>query len=396
MRLALRQDRVRVGQQQALDGGQARVPLGPLVLAGQHRFAQQGDEGVSFGGVTGAVRVQRLPGPVVHARRQPHEHLGRVVQRPGDLAAQQRRHQREALALHQAAHVGGAKRARFGRELAQLAVRHACERLRCHCLLPQPGQMGQVLAHALRAGPRRVRLDLVPSGPGGARRHHEQGGQASARFGRQGGRDPAVVAAVDQCAGAAREPEQRAEGGQLAAAAQQFLDGGVDDVGQVVAGARRLDARPRRHAARLAVVAGDAGITAHKRCEADAIGRVVVAGKAGNGVGQAGRGGNVGEDRHRHIGKPDDAPEMLERLEQDQERQARAGLARPLPRESDLGRPRRERLQLDRPWLGGQPRVGGVGDDRHGARSRLRRRKRWDGRGRLDAGLFQHLAHARS
>ena len=93
-------------------------------------------------------------------------------------------------------------------------------------------------------------------------------------------------------------------------------------------------------------------------------------------------------DRRRHIGKPDDAPEMLERLEQDQERQARAGLARPLPRESDLGRPRRERFQLDRPWLGGQPRVGGVCDDRHGARSRLRRRKRWDRRGRLDAGLF--------
>lgn len=119
-------------------------------------------------------------------------------------------------------------------------------------------------------------------------------------------------------------------------------------------------------------------------------------GKTGNGVGQAGRGGDVGEDRRRHIGKPDDAPEMLERLEQDQERQARAGLARPLPREGDLCRPRRERFQLDWPWLGGQPRVGGVGDDRHGARLRLRRRKRWDGRGRLDAGLFQHLAHARS
>ena len=183
--------------------------------------------------------------------------------------------------------------------------------------------------------------------------------------------------------------------GQLAAAAQQFLDAGVDDVGQVVAGARRLDARPRRDAARLAVVAGDAGITAHKRCEADAVGRVVVAGKVWNGIGQAGRGGDMGEDRRRHIGKPDDAPEMLERLEQDQKRQARAGLARPLPRENDLGRPRRERFQLDRPWLGGQPRVGNVSDDRHGARSRLRRRKCWNRRGRLDAGLFQHLAHAR-
>ena len=193
-----------------------------------------------------------------------------------------------------------------------------------------------------------------------------------------------------------REPEQRAEGGQLAAAAQQLLNAGVDDVGQVVAGARRLDAGPGGHAVRLAVVAGDAGITAHKRCEADAVGRVVVAGKVGNGVGQSGRGGDVGEDRRRHVGKPDDAPEMLERLEQDQERQARAGLARPLPREGNLGRPRRERFQFDWPWLGGQPRVGSVGDDRHGARLRLRRRKRWDRRSRLDAGLFQHLAHARS
>jgi len=36
--------------------------------------------------------------------------------------------------------------------------------------------------------------DLVPSRPGSARGHHEQGGQLSTRFGRQGGRDPAVVA----------------------------------------------------------------------------------------------------------------------------------------------------------------------------------------------------------
>ena len=54
-----------------------------------------------------------------------------------------------------------------------------------------------------------------------------------------------------------------------------------------------------------------------------------------------------------------------------QERQARTRLARPLPREGDLGRIRRERFQLGRPWLDRQPRVGNVGDDRHSARSGL-------------------------
>ncbi len=136
--------------------------------------------------------------------------------------------------------------------------------------------------------------------------------------------------------------------------------------------ARRLDAGPHGHAARFAVVSGDAGIAAHKRCEADAIGRVVVAGEVGEGVGQAGRYGDVGEDRRRHVGELDDAPEVLKRLEQDQERQAGAGLERPLPDEGDLGRSRRERLQLGRLWLGGEPRIGGVGGDRHGAWSGLR------------------------
>lgn len=204
-----------------------------------------------------------------------------------------------------------------------------------------------------------------------------------------------MVATVDQGAGAACKPEQRAEGGQLAAAAQQFLDAGVDDVGQVVAGARRFDAGPRSHAARLVVVGGNADMAAHKHCEADAIGRVVVAGEVGDGGGQVGGCGDVGKDRRRHISKPDHPPEVLEHLEQHQERQARAGLARPLPRESDFGRPWRERLQFGRPWLGGQPRVGSVGNDWHGAGSGQRGSKGWGGHGCLDAGLFQHLAHAR-
>jgi hypothetical protein len=102
----------------------------------------------------------------------------------------------------------------------------------------------------------------------------------------------------------------------------------------------------------------------------------------------------MSRDRRRHVGKPDDASEVLERFEQDQERQARAGLARPLPREGDFGCHRRERLQLGRPWLDGQPRVGGIGDDRHGVGLGLRGGRGQDGRGRFDAGLPQHLAHA--
>jgi hypothetical protein len=124
--------------------------------------------------------------------------------------------------------------------------------------------VGQVLAHPLRAWSWRICLDLVPAGPDRAIRHHEQGGQVLARLGRQACRDPAIIGPVDQGAGAAGELEQRPKGGQFAAATEQLLDAGVDDVGQVVAGARRLDARPRRHATRLPVVAGDADEAAHQ------------------------------------------------------------------------------------------------------------------------------------
>jgi hypothetical protein len=106
VRLALGQDRVRVGQQQPFHPGEPAVRAGLLVLAGQHRLAQQRDQRVGLGRVPGAVLLQRFLGPVVHARGQAHEHLGRIVQRLGDLAAQQGRHQRQALALHHAAEVG--------------------------------------------------------------------------------------------------------------------------------------------------------------------------------------------------------------------------------------------------------------------------------------------------
>ena len=53
--LALRQDRVGIGQQQTLDRTQAGFRLGFLVLARQHGLAQQGDE---------RVRLRRLPGTV--------------------------------------------------------------------------------------------------------------------------------------------------------------------------------------------------------------------------------------------------------------------------------------------------------------------------------------------
>ena len=66
VRLALGQNRVGVGQQQALDRLEPGVPLGLLVLAGQHGLAQQRDQGVGLGRVLGAVVIQRLLGPVVH------------------------------------------------------------------------------------------------------------------------------------------------------------------------------------------------------------------------------------------------------------------------------------------------------------------------------------------
>lgn len=77
-------------------------------------------------------------------------------------------------------------------------------------------------------------------------------------------------------------------------------------------------------------------------------------------------GGNVVDDRGRHVGEADDAAKVLEGLEQNQERQAWPGLARLLPRKGEFGQLRRERLQLGRGRVRRQPRVGGICDDRHG------------------------------
>jgi hypothetical protein len=64
----------------------------------------------------------------------------------------------------------------------------------------------------------------------------------------------------------------------------------------------------------------------------------------------------VVDDAGRHVGQTDDAAEVLECLEQNQEPQPRPGLARFLSREGEFGRLRRKRLQLGRPWIGGQAR----------------------------------------
>lgn len=175
-----------------------------------------------------------------------------------------------------------------------------------------------------------------------------------------------MVGAVHKRAGGAGQLEQRAKGRQLATLAEQLLNAGVDDVGQVVAGARGLNVGPGGNAARLAVVADHADIAAHQSREADAVGGVAVAGELARVARQFGCRRDVVDDPPRHVGQTDDAAEVLERLEQDQERQARAGLARPLPREGKLRRLRRERFRLGQGRLCWQARVGGVGNDRHG------------------------------
>ncbi len=96
---------------------------------------------------------QAVVGAVVHARGQAHEHLGRIVQRLGDLAAQQGGHQRQALAFHHAAEVGGAERSCLSCELAHFPVRHARDRF-VHDRLPaQPGEVGKIVVAMASACP---------------------------------------------------------------------------------------------------------------------------------------------------------------------------------------------------------------------------------------------------
>ncbi len=162
MRLALRQDRVGIRQQQAFDRRKLGISVDILVLAGQHRLAQQRNKGVSFLRVPGAMLVKRLLGPVVHAGGEADEHLGRIVQLMRYLAAQQGGHDGHASGRGHMGQGGGIERLGLGGKVPELAVRDAGEHLVRNRLSAQPGEMGQVLAHALRAGARRFRLHLVP------------------------------------------------------------------------------------------------------------------------------------------------------------------------------------------------------------------------------------------
>ena len=188
VRLALGQDRVRVGQQQSLDGGKrgrpARAPWSwQASTVSRSRATRASVSAACRARYSSNASLARLCMRVVRRTNiSAASSSARATWLRSSAAISARR-----LLSTMRPEVGGAERARLGRELAQLAVRHAGERCR-YSPRParrRPGEVGKVLAHTLRAGSRRVRLDQVPAGSGCARRHHEQSGQALARFGRQ-------------------------------------------------------------------------------------------------------------------------------------------------------------------------------------------------------------------
>ena len=148
-----------------------------------------------------------------------------------------------------------AKRLRFGHvredgdverqclcgEMPDLLVGDPGEHAICG-LYPQPVEVDKKLAHALRARPQRLRLDLIPARTRGSFGNDEQCGQALPHLWRHRRGDLAMIAAIDQGARRACDLEKRAEGRHFVALPDQLLDGDVDDVGEVVAGARRFDA----------------------------------------------------------------------------------------------------------------------------------------------------------
>ena len=96
-----------IGQKQRLDGGEPLLRLA-LAAAGQHRLAQQGDQGVGLFGLPQPMGRKRFLGAGMHPLQLPNEHVGQVVERPRDLALEQRRHQRQPPGLdHPGEHVGG-------------------------------------------------------------------------------------------------------------------------------------------------------------------------------------------------------------------------------------------------------------------------------------------------
>lgn len=67
---------------------------------------------------------------------------------------------------------------------------------------------------------------------------------------------------------------------------------------------------------------------------------------------EAGESSDVANDGDRHVGEPDEVAEALKGLEQDQQRQAWAGVPRALTHEGEFSRIRREDIQFGRARFG--------------------------------------------
>ena len=122
VRLTALEDGIGIGQQQRLDGGQPllRLPSPRQASTVSRSSAIRASVCSACSQLMGRRRVLRAG---VHPLQLADEHLGQVVERPRDLALEQRRHQRQPLRLdHPRQHVGG-QAARLGGEMADLGIR---------------------------------------------------------------------------------------------------------------------------------------------------------------------------------------------------------------------------------------------------------------------------------
>ena len=311
-------------------GSRGDVPLDSEQLLGRRRVGlehglqrrESTNDLVRLGLVVDDVLLQGLLGSMPHQAHLLAKNLAQIVDDLGASATDHGQRQGVALGRRQVRHAGRVQAVPLQRPLRHLDDGDGSEHE------AEPGPIGQVvvarqqLAHAVDRRPGSVLLDVVPGAdPAGVVADDKQRVDECATHLVQRAMDLRKEILVGGRTARACLAHQGVEGRQLVAVAHQDLDADVDDVGDILAGQRRVVERLFQQRLACCVQRLDVEKFAHcGQVFAPRLGGVVAL--QGSPVGAfAGRGGDALNDGRRHVARGHEIAQALKRLEQQHEAQ---------------------------------------------------------------------------
>lgn len=268
------------------------------------------------------VVCQRVFALLVNGGHSLDEHLRQVIQDTRQLHVDQRNRQGQPLTGFYLQHPSGVQSPGLRREMPDLHIGNAAQRLRPDPVLCQPGPPVQPDFEMRQGRASRLLLEHIPGRETGLRIRDKEGFDAGLLLGAKRGVHLLVEPAIEDAADMARCAGQGVESGKLILFPHQFLNGDVDEVGQLLLRLGRL-AHGRRHgmARFLAVTLDMERLADDLQMPPARPGEVVTrqAGKAGLGLGGH---GDVFHDAGWNLADRHKISQALKGLQQNQKAQA--------------------------------------------------------------------------